>query len=296
MVERDCYWGEDRRRRGRLAFGMPLHPLGLGSAPPGVGFCSLLSSPLPLQQLWLAWRVFKLIQLSGGLFLVQSALDLAAVQRALLSCCPGCCWFGEARASPWLCPHSHPLLQPAHRTVPALLLCLPCRTIFIPLSMNNYQRAHWRAHRGCHRTLASLQAAAASPSAFCPTRAVRQSDGCPFRERRDGGNHALQCPMLKDRGVRPLQRPRWADAAMMRSGPGSPKPPCATVSTAGRGWQRPGWSCSPQGVARTPAPSTRPGWEREWIGTGTSGICPPPSPGPRILQISPLSQPLAVYK
>lgn len=48
--------------------------------------------------------------------------------------------------------------------------------------------------------------------------------------------------------------------------------------------------------ARTPAPSTRPGWEREWIGTGTSGICPPPSPGPRILQISPLSQPLAVYK
>lgn len=103
------------------------------SAPPGDEFCSLLSSLLPLQQLWLAWPVFKLIQLSGGLFLVQSALELAAAQRALLSCCPGCCWFGEARVSPWLCPHSHPLLQRAHRTVPALLLCLPCRTIFIPL-------------------------------------------------------------------------------------------------------------------------------------------------------------------
>lgn len=111
MVERDCCWGEDgSRREGQAGFWD-------ASARPGAGFCSLLSSPLPLQQLWLAWRMFKLIQLSEGLFLVQSALDLAAAHRALLSCCPGCCWFGEARASPWLCPCSHPLLQPAHRTI-----------------------------------------------------------------------------------------------------------------------------------------------------------------------------------
>lgn len=202
MVERDCCWGEDgSRREGQAGFWD-------ASARPGAGFCSLLSSPLPLQQLWLAWRVFKLIQLSGGLFLVQSALDLAAVQRALLSCCPECCWFGEARASPWLCPRSHPLLHPAHRTIGALLLCLPCRTIFIPLSMHDYWRAHWRAHCCCRRTPASLWAAAASPAAFCPTRAGRRSNGCLSRERRDGGNHALQCPVPKDRGARATAKAR----------------------------------------------------------------------------------------
>lgn len=74
VVERDCSWGEGGiRKKGQAGFWG-------ASAPPGAGFCSLLSSLLPLQQLWLAWHVFKLIQLSGGLFLVQSALDLAAAQ------------------------------------------------------------------------------------------------------------------------------------------------------------------------------------------------------------------------
>lgn len=144
MVERDCYWGEDGSRRDRLAFGVPLHPLRLGSAPGFPAHC--LCSPLPLQQLWLAWRVFKLIQLSGGLFLVQSALDLAAAQRALLSCCPGCRWFGEARASPWLCPRSHPLLQPAHRTIPAPVPSLQdyfYPTFYVQLSESTLESTSW---------------------------------------------------------------------------------------------------------------------------------------------------------
>lgn len=78
------------------------------------------------------------------------------------------------------------------------------------------------------------------------------------------------------------------------------KQPKATLCHSFHSWQelqRPGLSCSPRGAARrTPAPSTHPGRGSEWNGTGTSGICPPPSPGPGILQISPLSQPLAAYK
>lgn len=58
---------------------------------PGAGLCSLFSTPLLLQRLGQAWRVLKLIQLSGRLFLAQSALYLAAMQRAPLSCCPACC-------------------------------------------------------------------------------------------------------------------------------------------------------------------------------------------------------------
>lgn len=58
---------------------------------PEAGLCSLFSTLLPLQWLGQAWCVLKLTQLSGGLFLAQSALYLTAAQRALLSCCPGCC-------------------------------------------------------------------------------------------------------------------------------------------------------------------------------------------------------------
>ena len=68
----------------------------------------------------------------------------------------------------------------------------------------------------------------------------------------------------------------------------------ARQAEAGRGWA---------GVLThrgQPGEHLHPGWVLprvgEQIGTGASGICPPPSASPGILQISPLSQPLAAYK
>lgn len=157
MVERDCHLCEDGSvRDGQVScWG--------ASVLPGARLCSCF--PASLQWLWLAWCVVKLIQLSGGLFLAQSALHITAAQRALLSCCSGCCWFGEAGASPWLCPHSHPLSQPTHRLFcfnhqPQACACLPSEDIFILLSMHGYQRAHCC----CCGTAASLQAVAVSPT------------------------------------------------------------------------------------------------------------------------------------
>lgn len=157
-----CMWWKGTAIRVRM--GQAAQLLGCPCVPRGRSLLPF-SSPLPLQQLWLAWRVVKLIQLSGGLFLAQAALHLTATQRALLSCCPGCCWFEEARASPWLCPRSHPLSQPAHRTLcfnpqPRACACLSSEDIFIPLSTHGYQRARCC----CRGTLANLQAAALSPT------------------------------------------------------------------------------------------------------------------------------------
>jgi len=201
--------------------------------------------------------VVKLIQLSGGLFLAQSALHLATAQRALLSCCLGCRWFGEAGASPWLCQCFYPLWQNA--LLPSPGLCLPLhRGYFYPALDARLSEStslpSWDPGKPCRWRLCHPQG-----------RAVRRTKGCLSRERRDGGNRAPQSPCAE---------PGWSSEShceaedtqmqqLAREGPGSPEPPCAMACPAGRGWQRLGGSAYPPGAAwRTPAP---------WVGATQGG-------------------------
>lgn len=177
---------------------------------PGAGLCSPFSHSLPLQHLQLARCVGKLIQLSEGLFLAPRALHLTAAQKALLSCCPESCWFGETGAFPWLCPCSHPLSQSAHR-LPSLnpgprpAPASPTRIFlsrFLWMAIGEHAVAVTGPWPACRQQLSQA-------------RAVRRSNGCPCKETRVGGNYTPQSSCTKP-GWRSESRCKAEDGQMQQ--------------------------------------------------------------------------------
>lgn len=87
-----------------------------------------------------------------------------------------------------------------------------------------------------------------------------------------------------------LQSQRWADAAAGEIRVRQPRATLCCSFPSGQG------VLPPPGGSQEDTHTQHPPRVGERIGTGASGICPPLSAGPSILQISPLSQPLAAYK
>lgn len=95
------------------------------------------------------------------------------------------------------------------------------------------------------------------------------------RGEQGGGKCALQCPMLKDGGARPLQRPRWAHTAVKDKGQAAqsrPVPQLPQLAGAGRGQARAASLKGQPGEHLHPAPAQ--GGEVSGLGQAHQGSVP----------------------
>lgn len=133
-------------------------------------------------------------------------MHLAASQRALLSCCPGCCWFGEVGVSPCLCSRSHPLSQPAHRTSASI----PAPGLRLPLQQGYFYPAFyaWLSTS----TLLLLWEPGKPAGSGCVTHRPGQSEGAMDVHAKRGGMEVTtlcRAPVLsRERGVRVTAKPK----------------------------------------------------------------------------------------
>lgn len=174
---------------------------------------------------------------------------------------------------------------------PQAYACLSSEDVFILLSMHGYRRAR----HCCHGTLASLQAAAASPTG----QGSQKEQWMPMQGE-VGWKQPRSAESLRRAGTEEqelLQSQGWADAAAGEIRARQPRATLCRSFPGGQGLAEGGQGLLPPlGGSQEDTCTQHPPRVGERIGTGTSGICPPPPASPGILQISPLSQPLAAYK